>query len=154
MVLFTVIMSLTAYTAVSANTHVNSTQKINNTSQIIDKIGYKEATYGDVQGVTYNGSDDASVLENYGDGDCWADATWLYEQLNAAGVQVRIMGYVDRGTGAGYRHTWIEINTGDGWQSWNYTKYNSQHYGDVGAGTPFVLIGPGNANPDIMSTGY
>ncbi len=118
-------------------------------SAVLPSIGQQEAQIADVQGQS-----DPSVLIQVDYGDCWADSMWLYHQLTANGVQARIMGYQGGGYGAGYRHTWVEINTGDGWKSWDYTGYNSQHYGDVGDGTPFVLIGPDNPNADIGSTGY
>lgn len=132
---------------------LNFREKINYTA-IVDAIGMQEAQFGNIQHVTIYGIDDESVIQEYGYGDCWADACWLYNKLSAAGVQVRIMGYEDGGIDDGYRHTWIEINIGNGWQTWNYTKYNSQHAGDNGYGTPFVLIGPDNAPADIMKTGY
>lgn len=145
---------LTAYATVAAtNSTTNSTQKVDPTA-VLDGIGQQEAQFGDVQDVTYNDSDNSSVMNNYGYGDCWADASWLYEKLTAAGIPARIMGYEDRGRGDGYRHTWVEINVGNGWQTWDYKKYNSQHNGDNGYGTPFVLIGPGNASANIISTGY
>lgn len=118
-------------------------------SAVLPSIGQQEAQIADVQGQS-----DPKVLIQVDYGDCWADSMWLYNQLTAAGIQTRIMGYQDGGYGAGYRHTWVEINTGDGWKSWDYAGYNSQHYGDVGDGTPFVLIGPDNPNADIGSTGY
>lgn len=132
---------------------MNYSEKINYTA-IVDAIGIEEAQFGDVQHVTIYGIDDATVIEEYGYGDCWADSCWLYNKLSAAGIQVRIMGYEDGGRDDGYRHTWIEINLGNGWQTWDYKKYTSQHAGDNGYGTPFVLIGPGNAPADIMKTGY
>jgi len=132
---------------------LNFTEKINYVA-IVDAIGQQEAQFGDIQHVTIYGIDDASVIEEYGYGDCWADSCWLYNKLSAAGVQVRIMGYEDGGIDDGYRHTWIEINIGSGWQTWDYKKYNSQHAGDNGYGTPFVLIGPGSAPADVMKTGY
>jgi hypothetical protein len=121
---------------------------------IVDAIGHEEAKFEDVQGLTLYGIDDATVIEEYGYGDCWADSCWLYNKLSAAGIQVRIMGYEDGGRDAGYRHTWIEINLGKGWETWNYTKYESKHAGDNGYGKPFVLIEPGHAPADIMKTGY
>ncbi len=144
-------LPLTAYTANAANHNntVNSSQNKTNTSTVLDTIGQQESQFGDVQGIS-----DVASLEQLGYGDCWADSTWLYDKLTAAGVQARIMGYVDRGTGDGYRHAWVEINTGNGWQTWNYAGYHSQHNGDNGYGTPYVLIGPGNPNPDIGRTGY
>lgn len=132
---------------------MNSSKKVDMTP-VLDAVGQEEAQFGDVQHVTIYGIDDASIIDNYGYGDCWADSCWLYNKLSALGVQVRIMGYEDGGNDDGYRHTWIEVNTGNGWQTWNYTKYNSQHAGDNGYGTPYVLIGPGNAPADIMKTGY
>jgi hypothetical protein len=144
-------LPLTAYTTYAANhnTTVNSSQNKTNTSTVLDTIGQEESQFGDVQGIS-----DVASLEQLGYGDCWADSTWLYNKLTAAGVQARIMGYEDRGNGDGYRHAWVEINTGNGWQTWNYSGYHSQHNGDNGYGTPYVLIGPGNPNPDIGSTGY
>lgn len=121
---------------------------------IVDAIGHEEAKFEDVQKITINGISDATVIEEYGYGDCWADSCWLYNKLSAAGIQVRIMGYEDGGRDDGYRHTWIEINLGKGWETWNYTKYESKHAGDNGYGKPFVLIEPGNAPADIMKTGY
>lgn len=130
-----------------------NSNKVNITG-ILDRIGQEEAQFDDVQHVTLYGIDDATVIEYYGYGDCWADSCWLYNKLTAAGIPVRIMGYVDGGIGDGWRHTWIEINIGNGWQNWDYKKYNSKHAGDNGYGTPFVLIEPGNAPADVMRTGY
>lgn len=132
---------------------MNFTDKVNYNA-ILDAVGQEEAQFGNVQHVTIYGIDDASVLELYGYGDCWADACWLYNRLSALGVPVRIMAYQDGGKDDGYRHTWIEVNIGQGWQTWDYHKYNSQHAGDNGYGTPYVLIEPGNAPADIMKTGY
>jgi hypothetical protein len=149
--LIAIALPLTAIT-VFATTSTNSTHiKTNNTNTTakLNAIGQQEAQYQDVQGAS-----DVNSLTKLGYGDCWADSTWLYDQLTAAGIQARIMGYVNDGTGIGYRHAWVEINTGNGWQTWNYTGYNSQHYGDVGGGTPYVIIGPGNPNPNIESTEY
>ena len=128
-------------------------EKINYTA-VLDAVGQEEAQFGSVQHVTIYGIDDASVIELYGYGDCWADACWLYNKLSALGVPVRIMAYQDGGRDDGYRHTWIEVNIGQGWQTWDYHKYNSPHAGDNGYGTPYVLIEPGNAPADIMKTGY
>ncbi len=55
---------------------------------ILNTIGQEEAKFADVQGVTYNGLDDASVIIHYGYGDCWADSSWLYNQLTAAGTKL------------------------------------------------------------------
>lgn len=120
-----------------------------NVSEILDAIGKAEAKYGDVQGIS-----DLATFIKKGYGDCWADSLWLYTQLTSAGIQARIMGYVGGGYGIGYRHAWVQINVGNGWQSWNYAKYDSNHCGDCNCGTPYVLIGPGKSNPSIVSTGY
>lgn len=120
-----------------------------NVSEILDAIGKAEAKYGDVQGIS-----DLATFIKKGYGDCWADSLWLYTQLTAAGIQARIMGYVGGGYGIGYRHAWVQINVGNGWQNWNYAKYDSNHCGDCKCGTPYVLIGPGKTNPSIVSTGY
>ena len=132
---------------------MNFSEKVNYNA-ILDAVGQEESQFGNVQHVTIYGIDDSSVLEEYGYGDCWADASWLYNKLSALGVPVRIMAYQDGGNDDGYRHTWIEVNIGNGWQTWDYKKYNSQHAGDNGYGTPYVLIEPGNAPADIMKTGY
>jgi len=94
---------------------------------IIDSIGRKEATYEDIQGQS-----SATVMEKVGYGDCWADSYWLYNKLSAAGVAVRIIG--TSSGGIYYLHRWVEINCGSGWKTWNYAKYNSQHYGALGTG--------------------
>lgn len=93
----------------------------------IDAIGKKEATYEDVQGQS-----SATVMEQVGYGDCWADSSWLYNKLSAAGVAVRIIG--TSSGGIYYLHRWVEINCGSGWKTWDYSKYNSQHYGALGTG--------------------
>lgn len=144
---------LTVNTAFAAE-YNQTTTDTSSVQSTLDSIGYEEAQFADVQGVTYNGADDANVIDYYGYGDCWADSSWLYDKLTSAGIQARIMGYVDGGNGVGYEHTWVEINTGNGWQTWDYTGYNSQHFGDIGAGTPYVLIGPNNAPANIAGTGY
>ncbi|MCE5214753.1 MAG: transglutaminase domain-containing protein, partial [Methanobacterium sp.] len=100
--------------------------KIIDYQAIVDAIGQEEAKFDDVQKITLDGIDDATVIEYYGYGDCWTDSCWLYNKLSAAGVQVRIMGYEDGGRDDGYRHTWIEFNIGHGWETWNYTKYGSK----------------------------
>ena len=132
---------------------MNFSEKINYPA-IVDAVGQEEAQFDDVQHVTIYGINDASVIELYGYGDCWADSCWLYNKLTALGVPVRIMAYQDGGIDDGYRHTWIEVNIGNGWQTWDYKKYNSKHAGDNGYGIPYVLIEPGNAPADIMKTGY
>lgn len=136
-------VSVKKWNSVTTNT-VNSSVKA-----ILDKIGKQEAKYRDVQGI----SSLASFVK-LGKGDCWADSLWLYTKLQKAGILVRIMGYVHGGEGVGYRHAWVQINTGNGWVNWNYKGYHSQHYGDVGCGTPKVLIKAGVKNPSIVSTGY
>ena len=151
--LIAIAIPLTVIT-VFATTNTNSTHIKTNTTNTnitakLNTIGQQEAQYKDVQGVS-----DVNSFTQLGYGDCWADSTWLYDKLTAAGIQARIMGYEDEGYGVGYRHAWVEINAGNGWTMWNYTGYNSQHYGDVGDGTPYVLIGPGNSTANIESTGY
>jgi hypothetical protein len=93
---------------------------------IVDVIGYAEAKFEDIQGQS-----SPTVMAQVGYGDCWADSGWLYSKLSAAGVPVRIIGHT---TGSYPLHRWIEINIGNGWQTWNYAKYNSQHHGPTGSG--------------------
>lgn len=93
----------------------------------IDSIGYAEAKFRDVQGQS-----SASVMDKVGYGDCWADSSWLYNKLSAAGVSVRIMSTTSGGIY--YLHRWVEINVGNGWQTWNYAKYHSKHYSALGSG--------------------
>ena len=93
----------------------------------VDSIGYAEAKFRDVQGQS-----SASVMEKCGYGDCWADSSWLYGKLSAAGISVRIMSTTSGGIL--YLHRWVEINVGSGWQTWNYAKYHSQHYSAMGSG--------------------
>jgi len=93
----------------------------------VDSIGYAEAKFRDVQGQS-----SASVMEKCGYGDCWADSSWLYGKLSAAGISVRIMSTTSGGVY--YLHRWVEINVGNGWQTWNYAKYHSQHYSALGSG--------------------
>lgn len=116
---------------------------------VLYSIADEDNQFMDIQGTS-----DAASLIRLGYGDCWANSEWLYNKLTATGVQARIMGYVNGGYGEGYRHAWIEINTVNGWQSWDYIGTHSQHYGNLADGTPFVLIGPGKSNADILSTGY
>ena len=119
---------------------------------ILDSIGYAEAKYKDIQGQS-----SASAMERVGYGDCWADSQWLYNKLNAAGVAARIMGYVGGGTGVWYRHSWVQINTGNGWVNWSYTKYASQHFGDGLGAAAYVLIAASNKIVDVsdmIATGY
>lgn len=139
----------------------------NNTSisitNILNTIGQEEAQFTDVQNILYkntniqynnNSPDDATVIENYGKGDCWADSSWLYNQLTAANITVRIMGYSNAPlSSVWYLHAWIQINIGKGWQDWDYMEYNSKHYGNYGGFKPFVIIGPGHAPAEISSTG-
>jgi hypothetical protein len=77
-------------------------------------------------------------MAQVGYGDCWADSSWLYNQLTAAGIQARIMG--TSSGGILYLHRWAAVNIGNGWQTWGYQKYNSQHYGALGSGV-FVVKG-------------
>ncbi|MDD3984980.1 MAG: pseudomurein-binding protein [Methanobacterium sp.] len=92
----------------------------------IDAIGYEEARFADIQGQS-----SPSVMERVGYGDCWADSGLLYNKLSAAGISVRIMGC---SSGRYTLHRWVAINTGNGWQTWDYRKYRSQHYGALGSG--------------------
>lgn len=138
---------LPSYVSVAAWSSTTTTTS--SVKAILDKIGKQEATYEDVQGI----SSLASFIK-YGKGDCWADSLWLYTKLQTAGITARIMGYINGGYGVGYRHAWVQINIGNGWVNWNYKGYNSQHYGDVGTGTPKVLIKSGVKNPSIVATGY
>ena len=98
---------------------------------ILDSIGYAEAKFRDVQGQS-----SASVMDKVGYGDCWASSHWLYNKLSAAGIPVRIM--ETSSGGILYLHQWAAINVGNGWQTWNYAKYHSQHYGALGSGA-FVV---------------
>ncbi len=97
-----------------------------NAQAIVDSVGYAEAKFRDIQGQS-----SASVMDKCGYGDCWADSGWLYNKLSAAGINVRIIGHT---TGSYPLHRWIEINIGNGWTTWNYAKYNSQHHGPTGSG--------------------
>lgn len=137
------------YVSVSAASTSEGTGSSTSVKATLDAIGKAEAKYGDVQGIS-----DVATFIRLGYGDCWADSMWLYSKLTSAGILARIMGYVNGGYGVGYRHAWVQINIGNGWVNWDYAGYNSQHYGDVGTGTPKVLIGPGVSNPSILSTGY
>ncbi|OPY24468.1 MAG: Pseudomurein-binding repeat protein [Methanobacterium sp. PtaU1.Bin242] len=137
------------YVSVSAASTSEGTGSSTSVKTTLDAIGKAEAKYGDVQGIS-----DVATFVRLGYGDCWADSMWLYSKLTSTGILARIMGYVNGGYGVGYRHAWVQINTGNGWVNWDYSGYNSQHYGDVGTGTPKVLIGPGVSNPSILSTGY
>jgi len=97
---------------------------------IVDSIGYAESKFRDVQGQS-----SASVMDDCGYGDCWADSSWLYGKLSSAGIAVRIIGHT---TGSYPLHRWIEINIGNGWKTWDYAKYNSQHHGPTGSGNYVV----------------
>lgn len=120
------------------------------TQAILDSIGAEEAKYADVQNVC----SDQYCFVNLGYGDCWADASWLYDQLEAAEIKARIMGYVGGGSGEWYRHTWVRYYNGSSWVDWPYTSYGSQHHGD-GLGAPsYVLIDTGHSPANILSTGY
>jgi hypothetical protein len=123
-----------------------------NAQSIIDSIGYAEAKYEDIQGQS-----SASVMEKVGYGDCWADAEWLYNKLNAAGIPAQIMGYVGGGTGSWYRHSWVRYYNGSTFVDWQYTKYNSQHYGDGLKAAAKVLIAASSKVVDVsamIATGY
>ncbi len=112
------------------NTTVSTTSS--NVQSILNTIGYAEAKFADVQGQS-----SASVMAKCGYGDCWADSSWLYEQLTAKGIDTRIMEASDS-SGLYYLHRWTEINIGNGWVVWDYAKYGSQHYGELGS-APFVV---------------
>ncbi|MGA2676230.1 MAG: transglutaminase domain-containing protein [Methanobacterium sp.] len=117
-------------TTVSTTTTTNTTTS--NVQSILNAIGTAEAKYADVQGQS-----SASVMTQCGYGDCWADSSWLYEHLTAKGIESRIM-EASNPSGLYYLHRWTEINIGNGWVVWDYAKYNSQHYGELGYG-PFVV---------------
>jgi hypothetical protein len=109
-----------------SNTIINTNANSSNVQSIVDSIGYAEAKFRDVQGQS-----SPTVMAQVGYGDCWADSGWLYGKLSAANVPVRIMGC----TSGNYPlHRWVAINIGNGWQTWNYVKYNSKHYGALGSG--------------------
>jgi hypothetical protein len=93
---------------------------------MVNFIGYAEAKFADVQGQS-----SPTVMAQVGYGDCWADSGWLYNKLTAAGLPVRIMGHT---YGPYPVHRWVAINIGNRWQTWDYTKYNSQHHGALGSG--------------------
>ena len=106
----------------------HTTNVINNSKaqSIVDSIGYAEAKFDDIQGQS-----SPTVMDRVGYGDCWADSGWLYNKLSATGIAVRIMGC----TSGNYPlHHWVAINIGNGWQTWDYNKYNSKHYGALGSG--------------------
>ena len=107
-------------------TNVASTYASSKAQSIVDSIGYAEAKFRDVQGQS-----SPTVMAEVGYGDCWADSGWLYSKLSAAGIAVRIIGHT---SGSYPLHRWIEINIGNGWQTWDYAKYNSQHHGPTGSG--------------------
>ena len=108
-----------------STTFINAA-KSSNLQSIVDSIGYSEAKFADVQGQS-----SPTVMAHVGYGDCWADSGWLYSNLSSASVQVRIMGC----TSGNYPlHHWVAINIGNGWQTWDYAKYNSQHHGALGSG--------------------
>ena len=113
--------------SVKPSTNVITTTTSSNVQSIIDSIGYAEAKFADVQGQS-----SPTVMAKRGYGDCWADSGWLYNKLSAAGIPVRIMGTTSGGIY--YLHHWVAINIGNGWQTWNYAKYNSKHYSALGSG--------------------
>lgn len=116
------------YVSVAPLSKTSTSIKISsNALTTIDSIGYAEAKYRDIQGQS-----SANVMEKCGYGDCWADSSWLYNKLSAAGVPVRIMSTTSGGIY--YLHRWVEINVGNGWKTWDYAKYHSQHYSALGAG--------------------
>jgi uncharacterized protein YpmS len=119
-------VSVTPWKTASTNTTTSNVQSI------LNAIGTAEAKFADVQGQS-----SPSVMAQCGYGDCWADSGWLYEQLTAKGIETRIM-EASNPSGIYYLHRWVEINIGNGWVVWDYAKYNSQHYGELGDG-PFVV---------------
>ena len=123
-----------------------------NAQSIVDSIGCAESKFADIQGQS-----SASVMQKVGYGDCWADAQWLYNKLNAAGIPAEIMGYVGGGTGSWYEHAWVRYNIGSGFVDWLYTKYGSQHHGDGLKAASYVLIAPSSKVVDVSAmaaTGY
>jgi hypothetical protein len=112
--------------SVKPATTIAATYASSKAQSIVDSIGCAEAKFRDVQGQS-----SPTVMAQCGYGDCWADSGWLYSKLSAAGISVRIIGHT---TGSYPLHRWIEINIGNGWQTWNYAKYNSQHHGPTGSG--------------------
>ncbi len=101
----------------------------------ISKTSSEGAPSGSVQAkidATYEraqGNSNPTTMEKIGWGDCWASSSWLYNKLSAVGVKVRIV----QCSGGSYPlHRWAQINTGNGWVTWNYAKYNSQHIGAIG----------------------
>lgn len=119
-------VSVTSLTQVSTSTVKNGS----NAQAIVDSIGYAEAKYEDIQGQS-----SPSVMDQCGYGDCWADSGWLYNKLSKAGIPVRIIGHTK---GSYPLHRWIEINIGNGWKTWDYEKYDSQHHGPTGWGNYVV----------------
>ena len=122
------------YVSVSAQslngTTSEGTTSSSNVQSIINSIGYAEAKYLDIQGQS-----SASVMEQVGFGDCWADSYWLYNKLSAAGISVRIV----QCSGGSYPlHRWVQINIGSGWVNWNYAGYSSYHCGSLG--TAYYVI--------------
>lgn len=96
----------------------------------INAIGYQEAKYKRAQG-----NSNPTTMEKIGWGDCWASSSWLYNKLSSAGVKVRIVQCI----GGSYPlHRWAQINTGNGWVTWNYAKYSSKHIGAIGSGYKVV----------------
>ena len=110
---------------VSVNPSNNVIISNSKAQSIVDSIGYAEAKFTDVQGQS-----SPTVMAQVGYGDCWADSGWLYSKLSAAGITVRIMGCK---SGNYPLHCWIAINIGNGWQTWDYKKYSSKHYGALGS---------------------
>lgn len=139
-------VSVTAWTSSVSTTLPSGSQSI------IDSIGYAEAKFQDIQGQS-----SASTMEKLGYGDCWADAEWLYNKLNAAGIPAQIMGYVGGGTGSWYRHAWVRYYNGNSFVDWQYTKYASQHFGDGLKAASYILIAASSKVVDVaamVATGY
>ena len=115
------------YVSVTSLSKSSTSIKSGSSAQaIVDSIGYAEAKFRDIQGQS-----SPSVMDKCGYGDCWADSGWLYNKLSKAEIAVRIIAHT---TGSYPLHRWIEINIGNGWKTWDYEKYNSQHHGPTGSG--------------------
>ena len=119
----------------------------------LDAICQAQKTYG---ASIQNLCSSASCYVPGRGGDCWADSEWLYNQLEAAGIPARIMAYVGGGnTWSSRRHAWVQYNNGTTWTEFPYGQCGG-HYGDTGAGTPYVIVseGKGNVTGIMATTGY
>lgn len=110
----------------------------------LDAIVKQEAKFATAQGVCSS----ADCFVKNGVGDCWADSEWVYNQLEANGIKARVMAYKGGGNRWNARlHAWVQYYNGSQWVQFPYA---GAHVGDVGAGTPYVWVGPGRGN----ITGY